>query len=46
MRVPKVQIVQLLPKLFRGTKQMYFHGSNVKIEDLGDFRQAPVFIMS
>src|SRR5271154_2803869 len=41
----KVQIVQLLPKLFRGTKQMYLHRSNIQVENLSDFRQAPIFIM-
>ena len=43
--IMKVQIVQLLPKLFRGTKQMHLHGSNIQLQDLGDFRQAPIFIM-
>ena len=43
--ITKVQVVQLLPKLFRGTKQMYFHSSNIQFQDLGYFRQAPIFIM-
>src|SRR4029077_16266143 len=43
--IPKVQVVQLLPKLFDRTKQVYLHGSNVQIEQLGDFRQTPIFIM-
>ena len=43
--IAKVQIVQLLPKLFRGTKQMHFHSSNIQVQDLGDFGQAPIFIM-
>src|SRR5580693_7892572 len=43
--ITKVQIVQLLPKLFRGTKQMHFHSSNIQVQDLGYFGQAPIFIM-
>src|SRR5271170_1356364 len=45
VQIVKVQIVQLLPKLFRGTKQMHFHRSNIHVQDLGYFRQAPIFIM-
>ncbi len=37
--------MQLLPKLFRGTKQVHFHSSNIQVQDLGDFGQAPIFIM-
>jgi hypothetical protein len=43
--IVKVQIVQLLPKLFRGTKKVYFHCSNVQVQDLGNFRQASIFLM-
>src|SRR5271167_489745 len=41
----KVQVVQLLPKLCSGTKQMHFHGTNIQVQNLGDFRHAPVLMM-